>query len=310
MRRWSFAKGHGTENDFVLLLDREGVLDLGEDEVRFLCDRHAGIGADGVLRVVLSSHVPEWPAIAERTGSAADQRHPWFMDYRNADGSIAEMCGNGVRVFARYLLDEGLASGHVFEIATRDGVKPVSVLPDGSVRVGMGPVTLTGTDVQVTTADGRTFAAVGADVGNPHAVSFVADAAELAGLPLWTAPHWSPVEAFPAGVNQEFVAILGERHVAMRVYERGSGETRSCGTGTVAVAAAAQARVGSGPGGDPVTYRVDVPGGSVEVELADGQADLTGPAVIVAHGEIAVPNARRQAAATAGNGRRHTTLED
>jgi diaminopimelate epimerase len=304
MRRWSFAKGHGTENDFVLLLDREGVLDLGEDEVRFLCDRHAGVGADGVLRVVLSSHVPEWPAVAERTGSTVDPDHLWFMDYRNADGSIAEMCGNGARVFARYLLDEGLASGHTFEIATRAGVKPVSVLPDGSIRVGMGPVTLTGSDVQVTTADGREFAAVAADVGNPHVVSFVDGGAELAALPLWTAPRWSPPEAFPAGVNQEFVAVLGERHVAMRVYERGSGETRSCGTGTVAVAAAAHARDGSGSGGGPATYRVDVPGGSVEVELADDQAHLTGPAVIVAHGEIAVPNTRRHVAP------RHTTLED
>jgi diaminopimelate epimerase len=309
MRRWSFAKGHGTENDFVLLLDRESILDLGEEDVRFLCDRHAGIGADGVLRAVLSSHVPEWTAIAERTGSSADS-HLWFMDYRNADGSIAEMCGNGIRVFARYLLDEGLASGHTFQIATRAGLKPVSILPDGSVRVGMGPVALTGTEVEVTTADGRGFTAVGADVGNPHAVSFVEDATELAGIPLWTAPRWSPPEAFPAGVNQEFVAVLGERHVAMRVYERGSGETRSCGTGTVAVAAAAHARSNAANSEQPVLYRVDVPGGSVEVELADGQAHLTGPAVIVAHGEIAVPNPGRHATAAADNGRRPTTLED
>ncbi len=316
MRRWSFAKGHGTENDFVLLLDRESVLDLGEDEVRFLCDRHAGIGADGVLRAVLGSHVPEWPAIAERTGSSADS-HVWFMDYRNADGSVAEMCGNGVRVFTRYLLEEGLVGGHSFEIATRAGAKPVAVLADGSVRVGMGAVTLTGTEVDVVVADGRSYRAVGVDVGNPHAVSFVDDPTELAGLPLWTAPHWSPVEAFPAGVNQEFVAILGERHIAMRVYERGSGETRSCGTGTVAAAAAAHARSGTGSpsgsgtssgshgsAGEPVVYRVDVLGGSVEVELAGDQAQLTGPAVIVAHGEIAVPNARRHATT------HHSTLED
>jgi diaminopimelate epimerase len=289
MRRWSFAKGHGTENDFVLLLDREGVLDLGPEEIRFLCDRHAGLGADGVLRVVLAAHVPEW----------AGDPHLWFMDYRNADGSVAEMCGNGIRVFARYLLDEGLAGGHRVEIATRAGVRPVQVLPDGSLRVGMGPVALTGTRVDVATSDGRTYAAVGVDVGNPHAVSFVADPAELASLSLWAAPHWKPEEAFPAGVNQEFVAVLGDRHVAMRVYERGSGETRSCGTGTVAVAAATHARLGASTGPDPVIYRVDVPGGRVEVELADGQAWLTGPAVIVAHGEVAVPG-----------GRRHKTLED
>ncbi|GAA3642527.1 diaminopimelate epimerase [Microlunatus ginsengisoli] len=285
MRRWSFAKGHGTENDFVILLDRDGVLDLGEEEVRFLCDRHAGVGGDGVLRVVLASHVD------------GGDPHTWFMDYRNADGSIAEMCGNGIRVFARYLLDEGLVSGHELEIATRAGIKPIAVLPDGSVRVGMGEVRLTGEAVEVTVADGRAYDAVGVDVGNPHAVAFVADPAELAALPLWTAPSWTPAEAFPAGVNAEFVAVLGERHVAMRVYERGSGETRSCGTGTVAVAAATHARLGGSS--EPAQYRVDVPGGSVEVELGEGQAWLTGPAVIVAHGEVALPG-----------GRRHRTLED
>ena len=283
MRRWTYAKGHGTENDFVLLLDRDGVLDLGAEEVRYLCDRHAGIGADGVLRVVRSSHVPEWDG----------DPHLWFMDYRNADGSIAEMCGNGVRVFTRFLLEEGLADGHHVTIATRAGLRPVDVLPDGSVRVQMGPARLSGPDVVVTTMDGRTYQAVGVDVGNPHAVSFVPDLDELTALPLWTAPVWSPAEAFADGVNQEFVAVLGERHVAMRVYERGSGETRSCGTGTVAVAAAAHARTGVPLGPDPVIYRVDVPGGTVEVELTEATAYLTGPAVLTAHGEVAVPGAKR-----------------
>ena len=98
MRRWSFAKGHGTENDFVVLLDREGTLMLGEPEVRFLCDRHAGIGADGVLRAVSARHVRDWEGDPEL----------WFMDYRNADGSVAEMCGNGIRVFAGSSFDEDL----------------------------------------------------------------------------------------------------------------------------------------------------------------------------------------------------------
>jgi diaminopimelate epimerase len=244
-----------------------------------------------VLRVVLARHVPDWSAAA----AGVDTDPPlWFMDYRNADGSTAEMCGNGIRVFARYLLDEGLASGHELFVATRDGVKSIAVLPDGSVRVGMGPVVLTGTEVTVSTADGRTYDAVGVDVGNPHAVSFVADPAELTALSLSTAPQWSPVEAFPAGVNQEFVAVLDARHVAMRVYERGSGETRSCGTGTVAVAAATHARTDPGGTGEPVVYRVDVPGGSVEVELVDGQAFLTGPAAIHAHGEVSIPITRRR----------------
>ena len=128
MRRWRFSKGHGTQNDFVVLLDRENVLHPSDDDVRWLCDRRAGIGGDGLLRVVLARHVPEWDGDPDL----------WFMDYRNADGSVAQMCGNGVRVFVRYLLDEGLASGPDVDVATRAGLKPASVLLDGRVRVGMG----------------------------------------------------------------------------------------------------------------------------------------------------------------------------
>jgi len=276
MRTWSFTKGHGTENDFVLLLDPEGTLPVGPAEVRYLCDRHAGVGGDGLLRAVRAGHVEDW------TGDPS----LWFMDYRNADGSVAEMCGNGVRVFARFLLENGQVAGPVVPVATRDGVKEATVLPDGRVRVAMGPVTVAGvTDtVTVTTADGGSFQARPADVGNPHAVSFVDD---LEPLPLGVAPGY-PAERFPAGVNLEFVRLLGPRHVAMRVHERGVGETRSCGTGTVAVAAAARAHAGD-RAPLPVTYRVDVPGGSVEVELTDEQAYLTGPAVLVASGTVQVP---------------------
>ena len=145
MRRWSFSKGHGTENDFVLLLDREAMLDIGPAEVRYLCDRRAGIGGDGLLRAVLAKHVDGW----EGDGSL------WFMDYRNADGSIAEMCGNGARVFARFLADEGLASGPMVPIATRSGLRETTLLPDGRVRVAMGPVTVRDAAVQVSVADGR-----------------------------------------------------------------------------------------------------------------------------------------------------------
>ena len=274
MRRWRFSKGHGTQNDFVVLLDRENVLHPSDDDVRWLCDRRAGIGGDGLLRVVLARHVPEWdgdPGL-------------WFMDYRNADGSVAQMCGNGVRVFVRYLLDEGLASGPDVDVATRAGLKPASVLLDGRVRVGMGAVTVGPGTVRVTTADGSAHDATPVDVGNPHAVSL---GARLDRLDLTRAPAWEPSEAFPEGVNLEFVEPVGERHVAMRVFERGVGETRSCGTGTVAVAAAARAREGSGDG----TWTVDVPGGRVEVELVGDETFLTGPAVLVAHGEVTLPNA-------------------
>ena len=276
MRRWSFTKGHGTENDFVIILDRESMLEITPADVRFICNRRAGVGADGLLRAVLAKHVDGWD------GDGA----VWFMDYRNADGSIAEMCGNGIRVFTRFLLDQDLVSGPVVEIATRSGLKVATVLPDGRIRVTMGPVVLGNRSVVVTTADGVDFRAQTAYVGNPHAVSF-AENLEL--LPLYAPPRWEPAEEFPEGVNLEFVRELGPRHIAMRVYERGVGETQSCGTGTVAAAAAARVR-DQDLAPLPVIYRVDVPGGAVEVELTEHEAYLTGPAVLVAHGELALPD--------------------
>ena len=274
MRRWSFSKGHGTENDFVLLLDRESMLDIGPAEVRYLCDRRAGVGGDGLLRAVLAKHIDDW----DGDGSL------WFMDYRNADGSVAEMCGNGARVFARFLADQGLTSSTTVPIATRSGLRETTLLPDGRVRVAMGPVTVGRRPVKVSVGGDAPLDGVPVGVGNPHAVSFVDD---LDRLDLTTAPTWTPADAFAEGVNLEFVRELGPRHLAMRVYERGVGETRSCGTGTVAAAAAADARGQVDDG--PVTYRIDVPGGTVEVELAGGEASLVGPAVLVAHGEVSVP---------------------
>jgi diaminopimelate epimerase len=276
MRRWSFSKGHGTGNDFVVLFDRESTLHVGPAEVRFLCDRHTGIGGDGLLRAVLARHVPEW----DGDGSL------WFMDYRNADGSVAEMCGNGVRVFARFLLDNDLASGPTLAIATRDGLKEATVLADRRIRVSMGPVSVAEAAalVDLQTADGASFRALPVDVGNPHAVSFTED---LSRLDLHTAPAF-PASRFPAGVNLEFVRVLEPRHIAMRVHERGVGETLSCGTGTVAAAAATRVHTADAAP-LPLTYRVDVPGGSVEVELTEEQAYLTGPAVLVATGQVTVP---------------------
>jgi diaminopimelate epimerase len=228
------------------------------------------------LRAVLAKHITDWDG----------DPNLWFMDYRNADGSVAEMCGNGIRVFVRFLLHHDLASGPVVQVATRDGVKEVTVLPDGSIRVAIGPVRVADHGVRVRTVAGEEFDAVTADVGNPHAVSFADD---LARLPLHTAPTWSPPEEFPAGVNLEFASVVGNRHVAMRVFERGVGETQSCGTGTVAVAAAARLHTGDSSD-QTVTYRVDVPGGRVEVELTPDQAYLTGPAVIIAHGDVVLPD--------------------
>jgi diaminopimelate epimerase len=276
MRRWPFTKGHGTENDFVVILDRESTLQVGPAEVRFICDRRAGIGADGLLRAVLGKHVQDWDGDGDL----------WFMDYRNADGSIAEMCGNGIRVFVRFLLDQDLVNGPVVKIGTRSGLRVATVLADGRIRVSMGPVAVGNRLVVVTTVDGAEFKALTADVGNPHAVSFTEN---LDQVPLHAAPHWDPPEEFPQGVNLEFVRQLGPRHVAMRVFERGVGETRSCGTGTVAAAAAARV-LDQDRTPFPVTYRVDIPGGTVEVELTDDEAYLTGPAVLVAYGELALPD--------------------
>jgi diaminopimelate epimerase len=274
MRSLSFAKGHGTENDFVIIPDPEGALKLTGDEIAWICDRRAGIGADGVLRVVRSQHVPDWDGAPDL----------WFMDYHNHDGSLAEMCGNGVRVFAHFLIKNGLAEPGMINIATRDGIKPTEVLADGRYRVAMGPVTVGEPEVLVQPAGWETLRARPADVGNPHAVAFVDD---LDALALHRSPTWSPEGRFPDGVNLEFIRRIGSQHIQMRVFERGSGETRSCGTGTCA--AAAVAAVEAGETGRPITYRVDVPGGTVEVELDDHQTYLTGPAMIIAYGELILP---------------------
>ncbi|MFK0106811.1 diaminopimelate epimerase [Streptomyces sp. NPDC091217] len=273
-----FLKGHGTENDFVIVPDPDNALDLTPATVAALCDRRAGIGADGVLHVVRSAAHPE------AKGMAADAE--WFMDYRNGDGSIAEMCGNGVRVFARYLQHAGQVTEGDLAVATRGGVKRVHIAKDGDVTVGMGGARLPEGDVTVSVGD-RTWPARNVNMGNPHAVAFVEDLAHAGDL--YAPPPFSPPSAYPEGVNVEFVVDRGPRHVAMRVHERGSGETRSCGTGACAVAVAAIRRDGADPAatGTPVTYTVDVPGGRLVItERLDGEIEMTGPAVIVAEGEI------------------------
>jgi diaminopimelate epimerase len=259
---YPFLKGHGTENDFVVLPDADGTVhgdadgEMSADRVRALCDRRAGIGGDGVLRAV-------------RRGDG------WFMDYRNADGSVSEMCGNGVRVFARYLHER---EGEAFpmRIQTRAGVKVLDRSGD-ELTADMGtPEVLGETSVSVM---GRTWPARHVSMGNPHAVAFVDNLAEAG--PLLEAPEHDDA-VFPDGVNVEFVVRRGARHVSMRVHERGSGETRSCGTGACAVAVAT-ALADDAPRG--TTYRVDVPGGTLHVEWTeDDRILMTGPAVLVAEG--------------------------
>ncbi|MFF0742354.1 diaminopimelate epimerase [Streptomyces sp. NPDC004111] len=274
----AFLKGHGTENDFVIVPDPENALELPASVVARLCDRRAGIGGDGLLHVVRSAAHPDAHAMADRT--------EWFMDYRNADGSVAEMCGNGVRVFARYLQHAGLTDGGDLDIATRGGVKRVHLDKDGGITVSMGRAVLPGGEVTVSVGE-RSWPARNVNMGNPHAVAFVEDLAHAGNL--YTAPPFSPATAYPDGVNVEFVVDRGPGHVAMRVHERGAAETRSCGTGACAVAVAAARRDGQDPGvtGTPVTYTVDVLGGRLVItELPDGSIEMTGPAVIVAEGRI------------------------
>ncbi|WP_369029311.1 MULTISPECIES: diaminopimelate epimerase [Streptomyces] len=276
--RIAFLKGHGTENDFVIVPDPENVIDLSPAAVAVLCDRRAGIGGDGLLHVVRSAAHPEARGMA---GEAE-----WFMDYRNGDGSIAEMCGNGVRVFARYLQRAGHVTEGDIAIATRGGVKNVHLAKEGDVTVGMGKALLPEGEVTVRVGE-HAWPARNVNMGNPHAVAFVDDLAHAGDL--FTAPPFSPASVYPDGVNVEFVVDRGPRHVAFRVHERGSGETRSCGTGACAVAVAAARRDGTDPAvtGTPVTYTVDVPGGRLVItERADGEIEMTGPAVIVAEGEI------------------------
>ena len=269
-----WLKGHGTENDFVLLPDHDGSIhgDLDPAFVAEICHRRRGIGADGVMRVIRS----------EALGTAHDFGETdaeWFMDYRNSDGSLSEMCGNGIRVFALHLVQEGLADGsRPIAIGTRGGTKTVTI--DGDViSVDMGrPEILATSKIQV---DDRFWEAQHIETGNPHAVAFV-DRLSDAGT-LVDEPSYDP-ETYPHGVNIEFVVRQGDQHVAMRVHERGSGETRSCGTGACAVGVASAV---ADKAALPVTYQVDVPGGTVHMTWTeDNTMILAGPAQIVARGDM------------------------
>ncbi|MFI7600620.1 diaminopimelate epimerase [Actinoplanes sp. NPDC049681] len=273
-----FTKGHGTGNDFVILPDPDGALDLTPSLVAALCDRHRGIGADGVLRVVRSAKHPD------SAGFAAEAE--WFMDYWNADGSSAEMCGNGVRVFTRYLVSQGLATAgpEGLPVATRAGVVR-AVVGEDLISVHMRSPRVYA--ASTATVGPLTVPGLAVDCGNPHLVSALHDGVDLAALDLHVAPGHDPA-LFPEGVNVEFTTpgapVDGaDLHVHMRVYERGSAETLSCGSGVLAVAAVALRDAGLETG----VVAVDVPGGRLTV-TADGEGRwwLAGPAVLVATGEV------------------------
>ncbi len=280
----AFSKGHGTGNDFVIVADPDGADPLSAGQVAALCDRHFGIGGDGLLRVVRSSALAEGAATADAE---------WFMDYRNADGSIAEMCGNGIRVFARYLEQTGRAEvpDDGLRIGTRNGTLVVTAHERG-YEVDLGAFTID-TDAATVRARGLPISlpGIGIDVGNPHVVVALPSQDELEALDLTVQPQLTPVP--DAGANIEFVVptdplvVDGVGSIHMRVFERGVGETLSCGTGVAAAALAVREWAGEGA---PDRWRVDVPGGTLGVRVAPvgdvPHVFLSGPARIVFSGEV------------------------
>ncbi|QWS34990.1 diaminopimelate epimerase [Curtobacterium aetherium] len=296
MTELHFTKGHGTGNDFVLFADPDAAVDLTPDRIRAIADRRFGVGADGVIRAVRSDAIPEGQAIL-----AEDPDATWFMDYHNADGSVAEMCGNGIRVFARYLTEAGLvdlAPGQTLTVGSRKGVVDIRRSSTGfAADLGRWRLGIDGggaDDVLVRAkALDRARPGLGIDVGNPHVVVAVASEDELAGIDLTYVPVLDPAPA--SGANVEFVlpgdplVTDGVGQITMRVHERGSGETLSCGTGAVAAALATRHWAGSAA---PDTWRVRVPGGVLTVRMTateDGEhVSLAGPAELVFSGDLTV----------------------
>ena len=276
-----FAKGQGTQNDFVILPDLNAQIVLSAARVAALCDRRRGLGADGVLRVTTAGAVVQ-AGVLDRLPDGV-RAGDWYLDYRNADGSTALMCGNGVRVFAHYLRVFGFESRDEFVIGSLAGPKLVTVHrcnpSEADITVDMGKASRLGTAHAV--VGGKRFAGVAVDVGNPHLACLDPHltVAALAALDV-AAPVSFDRDRFPDGVNVEVLTAPIDGVVHMRVHERGVGETRSCGTGTVAAASAALADVGTG------TLTVRVPGGDVTVTLTDATSYLRGPSVLVAHGEL------------------------
>lgn len=287
------TKGHGTGNDFVLFSDPENQRALSTEQYRFLANRHTGIGSDGVIGAVLTSASPEVSGLLQEEPAAT-----WFMDYRNADGSLAEMCGNGIRVFAEFLVKEGLITlepGSTLPIATRAGIVDVTRSPSGHYQADMGRWSFSGIDPLVQ-AGGLEVArpSLAITVPNPHVVVALASHEELVGLDLSHRPRLDPEPE--AGANIEFVVpgeplvVDGVGVISMRVFERGVGETQSCGTGAIAAALATRHWAGEGA---PHHWRVEVPGGSLAVRMfptEEGEhVSLSGPAELVFTTSVELP---------------------
>ena len=282
-----FAKGHGTQNDFVLLPDVGAELRLTAARVAALCDRRRGLGADGVLRITTAGAAVT-AGVLDRLPDGVSA-NDWYMDYRNADGSTAQMCGNGVRVFAHYLRASGMESRDEFVVGSVAGPRMVTLhhvdATNADVTVDMGKANRLGSGGKAfeVIVGGKRFTGLAVDVGNPHlaCVDPHLSIEELAALDVGAPVHFDRAQ-FPDGVNVEVLTAPVGGLVQMRVHERGVGETRSCGTGTVAAAVAALADAGADTG----TLTVRVPGGDVMVTITDATSYLRGPSVLVARGEI------------------------
>ena len=268
-----FSKWQGLGNDYIVLHADQLPFELTPERVRLLCDRNLGVGSDGIL------------LIGEPTGEA---RFP--LRVFNPDGSEAEMCGNGVRMVARKLRMEGLIQGDTVVLETAAG-EIVPKLGEGfQVTVDMGVARFGGEKLsefegecieETLNAAGRSFTFTFVDVGNPHAVILSPWPLEL--VPLHeVGPMIEEHAYFPGKANVEFVKVQDEHEAKVRVWERGVGETRACGTGATAVAVAL---VRTGKCVSPVT--VELPGGKLVVDVEqDWRVFMTGPAEEIYHGDL------------------------
>jgi len=261
MREIRFIKGHGTGNDFLVIPDIDGEITLSEADVKKMCDRHFGLGADGILRIVLQ-------------GDGF-----YLMDYRNSDGSLALMCGNGARVFAAYLYKEKLVAKDEFEFRTRAGVVKATIHSAELVTVSMPKVEILNKDLLIQ-HQGFAYTGQAVTAPNPHAVILVDDLNQVKDLTV--APILTTQGVFDDGVNVEFVQKISNNKVKIKVHERGSGETLSCGTGACAVAAVIRNLTGED------LIEVEVAGGSLKVEFINDEILMTGPVEFVASGVLTI----------------------
>jgi diaminopimelate epimerase len=279
-----FTKMHGCGNDFVVVDDLAGEWDFDEDAISLLCDRHFGIGADGLILL----------------RRATDPEADFFMVYHNADGSLAEMCGNGVRVFARFLDESGLLDGDTVAVQTLGGIKRIEIIRDSTgmfalARVDMGTPELSAADIPTTlvgdpVVDTMVSTELGdvpvtcVSMGNPHAVTWFDD---VETAPVTTlGPLVETADSFPNKTNVEFAHVAAPDRIRLRVWERGVGETLACGTGACAtlVAAALTGRTGR-------RATVELPGGDLDIEWTEaGSVLMTGPAETVFVGVWAIPD--------------------